>query len=711
MIFRGEHFRAIKDPIALKYFHLQPEQCLVLDCLDGKTSIEEIRSKVQKHFPMHYVTASDVQSLILDLHRKGLVLGMRAGQAKVLQKIANRQRWAKVKQTLLNPLFVKLPGWNPTRQLEVLDAMLGWAFSWQAIILSLLFVVASWIQLGVRYDDLRTKLPAFEQFFSWPNTVYLWLTIGLTKLVHEFGHGVACRRFGCQCHSIGVAFLVFSPTMYCDATDSWMLSNKWKRMAIAAAGMYVEVILSAFAIFCWSLLQPGLLENLCLNIFFVSTFSTVIFNANPLIKFDGYYILSDWMEIPNLREKAKTTVQDWIAKAFGLKPPRNPLLPKTNRVLYVLYSIAATAYSWTITVSIGIGMYQMLKPYKLESIGASIGLFVVSSTLIGLVRNGWKTVRTSRDEGVRHRRFWTTTLILGACSLAILFLPIPIHLRAPFVLEPKSLQTVTSVEPGTLQKIHVSVGDWVKRGQAIASVENEEIGDRISELRQELAKESSKLQVHHILQENDDYAVTQRTVFRIQQELSEWESVQKQLVIVSPCNGKIMAAARMPMPKKEMVQDQLSKWTGTPLASFNQGAFLEPGTTICEIGEEEAFDAVVLIDQHDRSDVAIGQKVRLLLEAFPFEVLDGRIIQISQRHLEFAPRNLSNKFGGDFATVTDAKGRERLNSNVYQIRIAVSEASSAYRLGMRGQAKVLVMERSAAQWIWRFIRQTFLFRL
>ena len=96
-------------------------------------------------------------------------------------------------------------------------------------------VAASWIQLGVRYEDLRTKLPAFEQFFGWPNLVYLWLTIGLTKLLHELGHGLACKRFGCDCHSIGVAFLLFSPTMYCDATDSWMISSKWKRIGIAAA--------------------------------------------------------------------------------------------------------------------------------------------------------------------------------------------------------------------------------------------------------------------------------------------------------------------------------------------------------------------------------------------------------------------------------------------------------------------------------------------
>ena len=262
-----------------------------------------------------------------------------------------------------------------------------------------------------------------------------------------------------------------------------------------------------------------------------------------------------------------------------------------------------------------------------------------------------------------------------------------------------------------LRHVHVVEGENIRKGQPIATIVNEEIEDRVLALRNELRTEELKLEVHHLLNENDEYAVTQDAVLRIQQELKEWESVRQQLIVTSPFDGKVLPAAQQPLPKMETVQDQLSKWASTPLSLFNRGAFIEPGTLICTTSGDEAFDAIVLLDQHDRIDVVPGQKVRLLCQAFPLEVLDGKVTEISQRHLEFAPRNLSNKLGGELATVTDSRGRERLGSNVYQIRIAIHQTNLPIRLGMRGDAKVLLFERSASQLIWRFLRQTFLFRL
>ncbi len=711
MVFRGEKYRAIKDPLALKYYHLQPEQFLVLDSLDGLSSLEEIRNLVQKQFPMHHVTTSDIQLLILDLHRKGLVQSMRTGQATVLQSSSKKNRWNRFKQAILNPFFIKFPGWNPARLLEKLNVWLGWIFTWPAAMVACLIVIGSWVQLGIRYEDLRHKIPAFEQYFGWPNTVYLWLTIGVTKLIHELGHGIACRRFGCRCHSIGIALLVFSPTMFCDATDSWMLQNKWKRIAIAAAGMYVEVVLSAIAIFLWSILQPGLLENLCLNVFFVSALSTVIFNANPLIKFDGYYILSDFLEIPNLREKSRTTIQQAFGWAFGLKLPKNPFLPKSGQLRFGFYAMAATLYGWIIMFSIGVGMYEMLKPFRLESIGASLGVFVVATSLFGIGSNLLKTIRSARNERIRQRRFLTTSLLLAFGLLGVVLLPFPLHIRAPFVLESRGMRTASAIQPGMVKRLMVAVGDTVRKGDALAILENEEIEDRVRDLRVELMMAQAKLKVHGLLQENDEYAVSEDAVRRIEIELQEWTNVLNEFVILAPCDGTVLASPRQISPKREILLDQLSKWIGNPLSPFNEGAFLESGTQFCEIAQDNAFDAVLLVDQHDRVDMLIGQKVRLLCESFPHEILDGQVVEISQRHLEYAPRSLSNKLGGDLATITDAKGRERLNSNVYQIRIAIAQTHLPFKLAMRGHAKLLIVERSAGQWIWRFVRQTFLFRL
>ncbi len=157
--------------------------------------------------------------------------------------------------------------------------------------------------LVTQFEAFQNKLPAFEEFFAAKNWIWLAIVMALTKVFHEFGHGLACKKFGGQCHEMGVMLLVLTPCLYANVSDSWLLPSKWKRAFIAAAGMYVELVLASVAVFVWWFSQPGMINQLALNIVFISSVSTILFNANPLLRYDGYYILSDLLEIPNLRSK------------------------------------------------------------------------------------------------------------------------------------------------------------------------------------------------------------------------------------------------------------------------------------------------------------------------------------------------------------------------------------------------------------------------
>ena len=302
--YRGVPFPVVKDPVGLQYYRLQPEQHATLNLLDGERSLRDVRDQLLRSFPTLHITPRDVQRLVTDLHEKGLLSSDRLGQGEQLQKKHRKEQLKKIRKTCMNPLYLRLPGWDPERTLQRIEPWFGWIFTKPAASLLMLFVAASWLFLAIRFGEIRQRLPEFQQFFGWPNLIYLWLTMGIAKVIHEFGHGIACKHFGAECHSMGVMLLVFSPTLYCDVTDSWMIKNKWKRIIIGAAGMYVEVILAAVAIFIWYNTNPGLLNHLALNVFFISTVTTVIFNANPLLRYDGYYMMSDWLEIPNLRSKA-----------------------------------------------------------------------------------------------------------------------------------------------------------------------------------------------------------------------------------------------------------------------------------------------------------------------------------------------------------------------------------------------------------------------
>ena len=143
----------------------------------------------------------------------------------------------------------------------------------------------------VQFGEFQRKLPEFHQFFGPSNWFYLAIAMGFTKVLHEFGHGLSCKHFGGECHELGVMLLVLTPCLYCNVSDSWMLPNKWHRAFIGAAGMYVEICIASIATFLWWFSAPGLLNNICLSTMFVCSVSTVVFNGNPLLRYDGYYIL------------------------------------------------------------------------------------------------------------------------------------------------------------------------------------------------------------------------------------------------------------------------------------------------------------------------------------------------------------------------------------------------------------------------------------
>src|SRR5262245_22941693 len=302
---RGNYY-VVKDPISLTYYRFDPEHYRVLELLDGTRSLDDIRTQLLLDFPYVRVTLADLHGVVADLHTKGIVYSDRPGQGFVLlerRKETRRKKWLSAAQNILS---LRLPGWDPEWTLARLHPLVAWCFRPAGIAVQVTIIAAAYLLLAVQFDAFRQNLPEFKQFFGWPNLVYMYLTLAATKVLHELGHGVTCRHFGGECHEIGVIFLVFSPTLYCDVSDSWMLPSKWQRIAIGAAGMWVESVLSSLALFVWWFTHPGLLHHLCLNVFFVSTISTVVFNLNPLMRYDGYFMLHDFLEIPNLSEKAST---------------------------------------------------------------------------------------------------------------------------------------------------------------------------------------------------------------------------------------------------------------------------------------------------------------------------------------------------------------------------------------------------------------------
>ena len=711
--FQGNAHWVVKIPASLRYFRLRPEQYFLLRSLDGQSTLETLQERLRAEFPSMVLQLTDIQRLAIDLYEKGLAYSNRPGQGASLVANTRRQRWQKLKSTLSSLLCIQVPGWNPHRALDWLSPFSRWMFHPAAVCAAVAAMLVAWVLLLVQFEEFQGRLPAFHEFFAWPNVMYLWITLAAAKLLHELGHALSCRHFGGECHSIGIMFLVFSPTLYCDVSDSWMLRSKWQRIAIGGAGMYVESVLSALAIFVWWNTQPGLLNHVCFNVFLVTTITTVIFNANPLMRFDGYYMLADFLEIPNLREKADKLLRDAFAGlCLGIDSQPDPFMPETRRPWFVAYALAAWLYRWLVVFGIVVFLYTFLKPYGLQSIGATLAAVSLGAMVVSPLVHFYKIVAAPRAEPLSRGRTIATLASLTLIAAVLLAVPIPIHYEAPFLIEPYGARDVYTTVSGTVVEVAVNFGQPVARGQVLAKLSNHEMHEKHAALETALRVQGAQVATQHAMENWSAYELAVQNLSMQQQELSDFRHQMSRLTITSPCEGILVAPARRPKRTPGTRETDLGVWYGTPFEEKNRDAFLAESTLLASIASDSDFQAVLLVDQADRRDLYLGQPVELKLEHLPDRTFTGVVEEISKRELDFAPRPLSNKYGGGLPTVTDAHGRETLSDGVaYQAKVRLHEETPLLVAGLSGRARFLVNSRTAADWIWQYCRRTFHFRL
>lgn len=609
----GRSYWVVKDPVGLNYFRFQDEEYAILNMLDGETSLDEIKERFEAEFPPQKITLEELQHFLGMLHRSGLIISAVPGQGHELHNRRVERKRKELQAALVNVLCIRFKGFDPERLLNWLEPKMAWFFSTQAIVACAILALSALSLVMVEFDVFQSKLPQFSQFFGPTNALWLMLILGLTKVFHEFGHGLTCKHFGGECHEMGVMILVLTPCLYCNVSDSWMLPSKWKRAAIGAAGMYVEVVLASLCTFGWWFTEPGLLNNLCLNVMFISSVSTILFNANPLLRYDGYYILSDLTEIPNLRQKATTILQQKSGKWFlGLEQPDDPFLPQRNQVFFALYSLAAFIYRWVVIFSILWFLYYVFKPYGLQVLGqvavavSLYGMFI--HPIYRLIKFFWIPGRLDK---VKKPRMFASLAGLAVLIAAILFVPLPHRTMANLAIEPRNEASVYVQEPGELREIAVRPGQRVRAGQLLARLSNPDLDRQILVLEGE--RKLLAIRIDHLSRSlfDDPEAATaiptlQQELFAKNLELNKEIARRQTLRLVAPQDGVI--AAPPTKTTKNTSQYQLPTWSDSPLKEKNLGSLLEEGTLFCQVVQPTEFEAILVIDQGDLEFVKEDQE-------------------------------------------------------------------------------------------------------
>jgi putative peptide zinc metalloprotease protein len=714
----GRSYWVVKDPVGLTYYRFQEEEYAILQMLDGQISLDEIKERFEADFPPQKITLEELQQFLGMLHRSGLVVADVTGQGRQLHKRRDERKRKEFLGAISNILCIRFKGFDPERLLNWLYPLVRWFFSPWAVTASCLLALSALTLVLVQFDVFRSKLPEFHQFFSVHNAFLLALVLGITKILHEFGHGLSCKHFGGECHEMGIMVLVLTPCLYCNVSDSWMLPSKWQRAAIGAAGMYVELVLASICTFLWWFSLPEtLFHNLCLNVMFVSSVSTIVFNANPLLRYDGYYILADLSEIPNLRQKATTILSRTLGHwCLGLEPQEDPFLPQRNQVFFALFSIAAAAYRWVVALSICWFLYKLFQSYHLKVVGQIVVLMSLYGLFIMPLYQLCKFFYVpGRLDQVKKPHFYTTLGVLTAAALAFCFLPLPHSVICTLELQARDAHPVYVDVAGNLTALDVKAGQQVAEGQPLAQLQNLDLDLEVAKLQGSVDEYRMKLASLRQQRFRDSHALAEipaveEALKTAEGQLQEKKMDQTRLQLLAPAAGMILPPPLL--PRRDDPDEKLPMWSGTPLERENLGARLEPGVLFCQVGDPKKLEAVMVIDQTDRNLIAIDDSADIKLEGFPSATLHTQIKEIAESALKTTPRRLATKSGGEVPSKTNPQtGAEEPMSTSYQARAPIDDPTGQYRLGLRGQARVQTKWISLGARLWRLLTHTFNFKL
>jgi putative peptide zinc metalloprotease protein len=693
--YEGMTHYVVKDPLALKYFRFKIEEYYLLEQFDGKQTLQEVKKAFEKKYRPQTISIEDLTRFVAQLHEAGIIHIDSGEQAKVLIRRRKKNRWRKVWAFFANILFIKIPIIDPERLLTRMYPYFRWIFTRTFVTVSTLSMALALCLVISQWKTFYDKLPDFQSFFNWWTIMSFWVCLAVIKIIHEFGHGLTAKHYGGEVHEMGILFLVLTPALYCDVTDSWLLPNKWRRIWISAAGIYVECFLASIATFVWWYSTPGLLNSLAMATMFICSVNTIMFNANPLLRYDGYYVMADWLEIPNLRIKSTQFFAYLIQeKVLGLEIPVQSYMPRSRRYLFVTYAVASYIYRWFVTFAILWFLSQVLKPYKLESVSYLLAAGAVIP-LVGMpVYQIGKFLRTpGRLRKVKKARAAAYAAAAIALIAGILAIPTPLRIDGTLVLKLAKPQEVYAEIEGRLVELSVRDGDWVSKDTVIAKLSNPSKEKELAERQQDHDVAWTRARWYVTSPELEHRAQAKTNDANAEQLEGMIEKVSQQLgklTLIANRDGRIVGA-----PHKETV-----------------GQWVKPGKPFCEVGDPHRLEAHLIIDQSDVHLIKTGSDAWIKIYGRAEETFKSKVAEIAKRNREEVPTELSNMAGGEVASKPDQKtGAAKPLTAVYEVIIPIDNADLKLEPGLRGAAKLDGGRYTIAWWLMRWWNKIFNFQL
>lgn len=477
--FRGRTWFVANDLYGDQFFRFQPEAWNFIARLDGNQTVEEAWQTCLDCNGDSAPGQGEAIQILSNLYQSNLIVSDFPADVVQLFERQKRRIAREWKARLFGIFFLRIPLFDP-------DAFLNRTMGYVRPLLSPLGALA-WLilissALGVVVSNWDVLFQKGQGSLNPANLPLLLLAFILAKLVHEFGHGYAVKRFGGEVHVMGITFLVFTPIPYVDATAAWAFRERWKRIWVGAAGMIVELVLASLATFIWANTGPGLLNSWCFNLMLVASVSTILFNINPLLKFDGYYILSDLTDSPNLQSRSMRELGHLVERyAFGGQHSQSPAVGRGDSIWLSLFGVA----SWFFRVYITYVIVMFVADRYL-----GLGFLAALLTIVGLfIIPLFKGIRflfnEPRIERVRSRAYLVTLAFLGFGFLALGILSAPRYFRAPGIVFAQDAEFLVTRSSGFISNFEMAPS-VASEGETVLKLSNPELPLRRRELEAEM---------------------------------------------------------------------------------------------------------------------------------------------------------------------------------------------------------------------------------
>ncbi len=669
--FDGSPTWTLYDPVNQHFYRIGKLEYELLAHWD-LSSAEAISARVSQQ-GLFTVSVDEILQLVqfLTVHNLLQVSGKEAVQRLTLQAKAAHHHW--FAWLIHHYLFFKIPLLHPDRWLAKTYPLLRWIYQ-PAVLYGLVALVLVNLYLLIDRWDMFSR--TFLHFFSLEGFVYYALALTLAKTLHELGHAYTAHRYGCRVAAMGVAFLVMMPVLYTDASDAWKLSSRRQRLAIGFGGIAAELGLAVLCTTLWHFLPDGPLRS---SVFLMATTTwvmTLFINLNPLMRFDGYFLLSDYWGIENLQNRAFALGRWQLRRLlFGFLERAPEQFPAQTQRLLLIYAWSIWIYRFFLFLGIALLVYHyFFKLLGLLLMMVEVGWFIMLPIVKEI--NHWLTHR----QQMQWNRHTLTSLSAALIILGLLFIPWQSRVEAPGLLRIAAHTELFMPLPAKLVKVLVTQGQIVKAGEVLMKFTSPDLDAQLEQSKMKIASLRWEQSFH-----GQEKSLRNRhlvVLTELDSAFSEHDSLideQNRLTILAPFDGEIIDISDL----------------------LNVGEWIAKDESLLTVGQFNAYQIEAFLAEDYLDQVQNGAPADFYPEQLDWQSLPCRIVRIDNAAALQLPPVFTSRYQGSIAIRGNNKGVLAPETSVYRIWLQPLENSETIHQAIKGKVLIDGKAGSIASSLWR----------